>query len=132
MVLDSSAIIAILSLEPEAQSLANAIEADSVRLISAANLLETAIVIETRYGSTGGQKLDEFLQLAEVKIEAVTAAQTAVARIAYRTYGKGRHPASLNFGDCFSYALSQVSGEPLLCKGDDFRQTDLELVSWSV
>lgn len=127
MVIDSSAIIAILSNESEAEHLAEAITNDPIRLMSAASLLEIAIVIEARYGEAGGDKLDQLLQKAEIKIEPVTVEQVEVARRAYRSYGKGRHPAALNFGDCFSYALAKVLGEPLLFKGEDFRQTDIEL-----
>jgi ribonuclease VapC len=128
MVLDSSALIAILSFEPEATLFAEAIEADTTRLLSAASLLETAIVIETRYGEAGGSKLDELITAAQIQIEPVTYEQATVARLAYCTYGKGRHPAGLNFGDCFSYALAKTSAEPLLFKGDDFNQTDLQLL----
>ena len=129
MVIDSSAVIAILSNEPEAERLAEAIADDPIRLMSAASLLETAIVIEARYGETGGDKLDQLLQKAQVKIEPVTVEQVEVARRAYRNYGKGRHPAALNFGDCFSYAVAKVLGEPLLFKGNDFDKTDLILAT---
>jgi ribonuclease VapC len=129
MVIDSSALIAILSYEPEAEGLAAAIQDDPIRLMSAASWLESAIVIEARYGPAGGHKLDELMHVAQIKIEPVTVEQAAAARLAFRTYGKGRHPASLNFGDCFTYGLAKVSGEPLLCKGDDFSQTDITLVA---
>lgn len=128
MVIDSSAIIAILSNEPEAESIAEAIAADPMRLMSAASLLEVAIVIEARYGEAGGDKFDQLLQTGQIKIEPVTVEQAEVARRAFRAYGKGRHPAALNFGDCFSYALAKVLGEPLLFKGDDFSKTDLKRV----
>ncbi len=128
MVIDSSAIIAILSNEPEAESIAETIAADPIRLMSAASLLEVAIVIEARYGEAGGDKLDQLLQTGQIKIEPVTVEQAEVARRAFRIYGKGRHPAALNFGDCFSYALAKVLGEPLLFKGDDFSKTDLNRV----
>lgn len=131
MVIDSSAIIAILSNEPEAESIAEAIAADPIRLMSAASLLEVAIVIEARYGEAGGDKLDQLLQTGQIKIEPVTVEQAEVARRAFRTYGKGRHPAALNFGDCFSYALAKILGEPLLFKGDDFSKTDLKRVGWA-
>lgn len=131
MVLDTSALVAILSAEPEAETFATAITAANTRLMSAASLLETAIVIESRYGQTGGQKLDEIIRIAQIQIEPVTIEQVAVARLAYRTYGKGRHPAGLNYGDCFSYALAKVTGEPLLFKGDDFVQTDIQSVTFS-
>jgi ribonuclease VapC len=128
MVIDSSALIAILSAESEAESFTEAIALDSVRLLSAASLLETAIVIESRYGSVGGQKLDLLLEKAQIRVESVTVEQISVARFAYQSYGKGKHKAGLNFGDCFAYALAKVTGENLLCKGDDFSQTDLQLV----
>ena len=128
MVIDTSALIAILTAEPEAEQLAEAIEAEATRLVSAASVLETAIAIEARYGTAGGQKLDELINTVQISIEPVTAVQITVARQAYRTYGKGRHPAKLNFGDCFAYALAKVTGESLLFKGEDFNQSDLNLV----
>ena len=126
MVIDSSAVIAILCDEPDAEHFATAIESDSIRLMSTASLLETSIVIESRYGEEGGRKLDLLLFKAQVKIEPVTTEQAETARVAFRTYGKGRHPAALNFGDCFSYALAKVSEEPLLFKGNDFSKTDIQ------
>lgn len=128
MVLDTSILIAILTAEPEAKAYATAIAAANRRLLSAASLLETAVVIEARYGLAGGQKLDELILAAQIQIEPVTVEQATAARLAYRTYGKGRHPASLNYGDCFSYALAKISNEPLLFKGEDFSQTDIETV----
>lgn len=125
MVLDTSALIAILSAEPEAETFAAAIASADHRLLSAASFLETAVVIETRHGPAGGQKLDELMQVAQLQIEPVTNEQAMAARSAYRLYGKGRHPAGLNFGDCFAYALAKISGEPLLFKGNDFSQTDI-------
>jgi ribonuclease VapC len=129
MVIDTSALIAILSLEPEAEQFAAAIQDDPVRLVSAATLLECAIVIESRYGEPGGEKLDRLISTGSMKPEAVTYEQVMIARTAYRIYGKGRHPAGLNFGDCFAYALAKVTGEPLLFKGDDFSRTDISQVS---
>lgn len=126
MVLDTSALIAILSAEPEAAALATAIAAAATRLLSAASLLETAIVIEARYGQAGGQKLDELIRTAQIQIEPVTIEQVTAARLAYRAYGKGRHPAGLNYGDCFAYALAKINDEPLLFKGEDFSQTDIQ------
>jgi ribonuclease VapC len=125
MVLDTSALIAILAVKPEANSFAAAIASADHRLLSAASFLETAVVIESRHGAAGGQKLDELIQAAQIQIETVTAEQAHVARLAYRLYGKGHHPAGLNFGDCFAYALAKTSGEPLLFKGNDFSQTDI-------
>lgn len=126
MVADTSALLAILQYEPDAKKFATAIEGDPVRLISAATVLEAAILMETRAGESGGRELDLLLHKASFQIVAVTKEQLEIGRLAFRTYGKGRHPARLNFGDCFSYALSKTSGEPLLFKGDDFSQTDVQ------
>lgn len=131
MVIDTSAVIAILLDESDALQLARVIETAPVRRISAAALLEASIVIEKRHGLSGGAKLDQFLAAADVQIEPVTAEQSTIARAAYRKYGKGRHPAALNFGDCFSYALAKAVGEPLLFKGDDFAQTDVSKIDLS-
>ncbi len=97
-----------------------------MRLISAATVLEAAIVIETWLGDPGGSVLDLWVHKAGVEIVAVDAEQADHARGAWRRFGKGRHPAGLNFGDCFSYALSALTQEPLLFKGDDFSKTDIE------
>ena len=126
MVIDSSAMIAILGDEPERYDFNRQIEADSRRLISTASVLETSIVLENRYGEEAYRELDFFLLKAAIKIRPFDAEQLEIARRAYRQYGKGRHPASLNYGDCFSYALSKQTGEPLLFKGNDFSQTDIE------
>jgi ribonuclease VapC len=126
MVIDTSALVAVLFDEPEAAAFRLAIERDPVRLVSAGSLLETALVAESRVGNAGGQALDLAVHRAHIQVMSVDAEQVEVARQAYRTYGKGRHPAGLNFGDCFAYALSRVSGEPLLFKGNDFAQTDVE------
>jgi ribonuclease VapC len=128
MVLDTSAILAILLNEPEIEAFSAAIEQDSVRLLSAASLVEAAMVVESRYGEKGGRELDLLLQTVGVEIVSLDTLQADMARHAFRTFGKGRHAAALNFGDCFSYALSQVSGEPLLFKGDDFSRTDIRPV----
>ncbi len=125
MVLDRSALLAVLLNEPEATAFRLAIEADSVRLLSAATLVETAIVIEARVGEGGGRELDLLLQKAAVEVVAVDAEQADLARRAYREFGKGRHAAGLNYGDCFSYALAHATGEPLLFKGHDFDKTDV-------
>lgn len=103
----------------------SALQNDPVRLISGATVLEAAMVIETRLGEAAGADLDLWLYKAEVEIVPVTAEHADRARRAWRRYGKGRHPASLNYGDCFSYALAALSGEPLLYKGNDFSQTDI-------
>jgi ribonuclease VapC len=126
MVIDTSAIVAILFGEAEAEAFAEIIEATPVRLTSVASALEATIVIESELGEEGGRELDALLQTTGISIEPVTTEQLAAARHAFRNFGKGRHPAALNFGDCFSYALSKSTGEPLLFKGDDFARTDVE------
>jgi ribonuclease VapC len=127
MVIDSSALIAILEQEPDAPELLHRLAEAGVRRISAATLLETAIVLESKSGQPAGEQLDLFMARASVRIESVTAEHIRIARHAWRRYGKGRgHAASLNFGDCFSYALAQASGEELLFKGTDFAATDLK------
>lgn len=128
MVIDTSALVAMLTDEPGAEQFEAAVAADQVRLMSTASYLETAIVIEARFGEPGGRELDLWLHRAQVDLVAVDPAQANTARAAYRTYGKGRHRAALNHGDCFSYALAKVSGQPLLCKGDDFAHTDVARV----
>lgn len=125
MVIDTSALVAMLSDEPEAAHLEAAVEADPVRLMSTASFLETAIVIESRYGEPGGRELDLWLHRAAVDLVALNAEHAETARLAYRRFGKGRHVAGLNYGDCFAYALAKVSGEPLLFKGNDFGKTDI-------
>jgi len=131
MVLDSSAVVAILMQEPEAVVFANAIERDQIRLISAVSALETSMVVESRSGPLAGRELDMFLHRADIDIVPVTAEQFELARSVWRKFGKGRHPAGLNLGDCCSYALARVSGEPILAKGSDFPRTDARLVEWN-
>ncbi len=131
MVIDSSALVAILQQEPEAGNLALCMAGDPVRLVSAVSALEAAVVMESRKGPVGGRDLDLLLHASKAEIVAFTDEQFEAARIAYRRFGKGRHPAGLNLGDCCSYALSQVSGEQLLAKGLDFPQTDVRLASYS-
>lgn len=128
MVIDTSALVAMLTDEPEADRFEQAVEAAPVRLMSTASFLEAAIVIETRFGEPGGRELDLWLHRAKVTLVAVDADQADIAREAYRRYGTGRHRAGLNFGDCFAYALARTSGEPLLFKGDDFVHTDVTRV----
>jgi ribonuclease VapC len=130
VVIDTSALVALLSMEPEASRIATALESDPNRLISAATLVETGIVIESRYGLAGAHELDLLVAKAGFVIESVTAEQAEVAREAWRRYGKGRHSAGLNLGDCFSYALAKVKGEPLLFKGADFPHTDIAVASY--
>jgi ribonuclease VapC len=129
MVIDTSAIVAVLLGEHEAHTFAELIEADPVRLISTASVLEAAIVIGSELGEQGERELDLLLQKAGIEIVPFTPEQLAAARFAYNTYGKGRHPAGLNFGDCFNYALSSTTGEPLLFKGQDFTRTDVSACS---
>ena len=128
MVIDTSALLAILQDEPERRSFNLAIEADETKLLSAASLVEASLVTATRYGSDGVHLLDLFLAKAGISIESVDANQAYIARRAFNQYGKGRHPAGLNFGDCFTYALARFTGEPLLFKGHDFSKTDLDTV----
>lgn len=125
MVLDSSAVVAILFDEPERRAFSEAIEADPRRLISAASLLESALLVEARRGEIAGRELDLLIHRAAVVTTPVDADQAEIARRAWRRYGKGRHRAGLNFGDCFAYALAAASGEALLFKGADFAATDV-------
>lgn len=128
MVLDSSAVIALLLDEPDADSMRLAIADSAVRLMSAANLVEASLVIENRNGEAGGRELDLLISRLGIVIVPVDAEQAADARRAWRRYGRGRHAAGLNYGDLFSYALSRTTGEPLLFKGDDFTKTDVARV----
>jgi ribonuclease VapC len=125
MVIDTSALIAILFGEPEALFFTRAVADESRKLISAFNALETGIVVEARKGEPGGRELDLLLHRAQIEIVAMNADQAELARTAWRKYGKGNHPAGLNIGDCCAYALAKYSGEPLLFKGNDFSQTDI-------
>ena len=125
MVIDTSAIAAILFGEEDAERFTAAIEADPTRFMSAASVLEAAIVAEMRKGPPGGRELDFLLLKAGIETVAFSEEQLRVARHAFRTYGKRRHAAGLNFGDCFSYAVSKTTGEPLLFKGADFAMTDI-------
>jgi ribonuclease VapC len=126
VIVDTSAIIAILRAEPEASVCADAIESASVRRLSAASYVEVGAVIDRAGDAIASRRVDELLTTAGVGIEPVTASQARIAREAYRDFGKGsRHPAGLNFGDCFSYALAKATGESLLFKGADFQHTDI-------
>ncbi|MGF1541391.1 MAG: type II toxin-antitoxin system VapC family toxin [Pleurocapsa sp.] len=127
MVIDTSAIIAILNLEPEATILADAIASDSVRLMSMGTALELSIIVKARKEEAGIRELDFFLYKAAINLVNFDENQLKIARYAFENYGKGRNPASLNFGDCFAYALSKTSGQPLLFKGNDFNQTDVSV-----
>ena len=123
--IDSSALMAILQDEPERAAFVRKLAREPVRLLSAATWLEVAILIDDRYGEAGARDLKLLLVEAAVEIVPVTAAQAELALTAYRRFGRGNHPAKLNYGDCFAYALAQETGEPLLFKGDDFGQTDI-------
>ena len=126
MIIDTSAIIAILRDEAGANDCALAIEKTRSRRISAANFVETALVIDGSRDPIASRRFDDLVKEAQIGIEPVTEAQARVAREAYRDFGKGsRHPANLNFGDCFAYALAKTTGEPLLFKGADFIHTDI-------
>jgi ribonuclease VapC len=129
MVIDTSALAAILFREPERQKFLEAIIADEKRLVSAATMLETGMVIEGRQGEAAGREFDLFAVRAGLQVVPIDAEQSEIARSAWRKYGKGRHAAGLNYGDCFSYALAKATGEPLLAKGKDFGSTDVALHS---
>ncbi|HLZ84906.1 MAG TPA: type II toxin-antitoxin system VapC family toxin [Caulobacteraceae bacterium] len=125
MIIDTSAILAILLGEPDAPRFAEAVGSAHPRLLSAANLLEASMVVEARKGDDGARDLDLFVYRGEIEIVPVDREQVEVARLAWRRFGKGRHPAGLNYGDCFAYVLAKVSGAALLFKGADFAQTDI-------
>lgn len=125
MILDSSAVLAILFREPDFEAYEAAIASAPYRRISAANFVEVSIVVESRGGHAVVQQWDALVREAGIAVESVTEEQALIARQAFSDYGKGRHPAALNFGDCFAYALAKSIGEPLLFKGQDFRQTDI-------
>jgi ribonuclease VapC len=127
MVLDTSAIVAVLFDEPERDEFVQKIATAPRRLVSVGTLIESSIVVESRRGEVAGRELDLLLHRADVQPVAVDVEQALLARSAWRRYGKGRHPAGLNFGDLFAYALARASGEDLLFKGDDFSKTDLGL-----
>lgn len=126
MVIDTSALIAILFGEPEALSFTRVLADETLKLISSFNALEAGIVVEARKGEAGGREFDLLMHRAQIELVAMNADQAELARAAWRKYGKGNHPAGLNIGDCCAYALAKYSGEPLLFKGDDFSQTDIQ------
>jgi len=127
VVIDTSAIIAIFLAEPGKERLLRQIDEADTKRISAATVLETGIVLESRSGESAGIEFDLLMGRAGFEIVPVDAEQVEIARIAWRKYGKGRHPAALSFGDCFVYALAKALDEPLLAVGTDFAQTDIEL-----
>ncbi len=128
MVIDTSAFAAIFFAEPERQKFLAAITGAGVRLVSAATVLETGIVVEARQGESAGREFDLFVVRANLQVVPVDAEQADLARAAWRRYGKGHHPAALNFGDCLVYALAKSSGEAILAKGAAFSQTDIAIV----
>ncbi len=127
MIVDTSAVLAILFHESDAEHFARAITTASPRRMSAATLLEVTIVLESRSGAAAGHELDAFLQESAIQLEPVTTDQAQAARRAWRRFGKGNHAAGLNFGDCFAYALAEATREPLLFKGRDFELTDVQV-----
>jgi ribonuclease VapC len=126
MIVDTSAVLAILFNESDAETYARAISEAESRRVSAASFVEAAVVVEAQTRETGSRQFDAFFRRAGIVIEPVTEEQAHAARQAYTDFGKGRHAAGLNFGDCFAYALAKVTGEPLLFKGEDFRKTDVK------
>ena len=126
MTIDTSAILAILLREPDSERYEQAIADSWPRRMTAVALLEATMVVEGRGSIEASDDLDAFLKRTQVELVPVTPEHVDAARQAWRRYGKGNHPASLNFGDCFAYALAAVSGEPLLFKGEDFALTDIE------
>jgi len=127
VIIDTSAILAILLGEADATHYEEAIATAWPRRMSAVALLEAAMVVEGRGDAVAGQALDAVLEKASIELVTVTAEHAAAARRAWRRFGKGNHPAALNFGDCFAYALSEITGEPLLFKGSDFSRTDVRV-----
>ncbi len=126
MILDSSAIVAVLRAERDAREYAEAITSAVKCRVSAVNYVEAAVVIDSSRDPVASRRFDDFFRASRVDVETVTPNQAELARQAYRDFGKGRHKAGLNFGDCFAYALAKELDEPLLFKGDDFRHTDIE------
>jgi ribonuclease VapC len=130
MIVDSSAVVAVLQLEGDAQAIVAALDNARDRRMSVISYVETAIVLDSRRNPSLSRQLDDFVREAEIALEPVTADQARLAREAYRDYGKGRHRAGLNLGDCFAYALAKDKREPLLFKGNDFRKTDVEAAEY--
>jgi ribonuclease VapC len=126
MIVDTSAMIAVLKDEPEASAIAEALQRAEVCRISAVSYVETAVVTDSNRNPVLSRRFDDLLRDAGIELESVTAEQAKIARDAYRDFGKGRHRAGLNLGDCFAYALAKALDEPLLFRGDDFQHTDVE------
>jgi ribonuclease VapC len=129
MIIDTSAVIAILKDEPEATAIANSLLQQLCRM-SAVSYVEAAVIVDSNKNPVLSRRLDDLLRDVPIRLESVTPEQAEIAREAYRDFGKGRHKAGLNFGDCFAYALARATSEPLLFKGDDFRHTDVEVVEF--
>jgi ribonuclease VapC len=127
MVIDTSALVAIFLGETERDAFVEHILQADTKLLSAASALEIGMVLEAKRGEAAGREFDLFVVRAQLEVVPVDSDQVEIARSAWRKYGKGRHAAGLNFGDCFAYALAKFSGQKLLAKGDDFRLTDVEL-----
>ncbi len=125
MIVDTSAVLAVLFSEPDADRFERAIAAADRSRISAANFVEAAVVVDLQTDAAGSRHFDTFVRRSRLTIEPVTEEQAHLARQAYFDYGKSRHPAGLNLGDCFAYALAKATGEPLLFKGNDFSKTDI-------
>jgi ribonuclease VapC len=130
MIIDSSALFAILLQEPEAERIARAIARDPTRLISAATWLEISMAVFLRVGEEGLRSLDLLVAKYHIEVVPMTPQQAEIARRAFKQYGKGIHPARLNFGDCIVYSLAKDTGEPLLFKGEDFDKTDIAIVMY--
>ena len=128
-VVDPSAIVAALLDEPPAAAIRSVLARESGHLIAAASLLELSIVVESRLGRDGGDLVESFVSAAQIEIRPVTAEHVVRALNGWRRFGKGRHRAALNYGDCFTYALADEAGLPILCIGDDFARTDLPVVA---
>ena len=130
MIVDTSAIIAILRGEREAEAMAGALQRAEISRVSAVAYVETAVVTDSNRNPVLSRRLDDLLRDAQIQVESVTPKQAEIARYAYRDFGKGRHKAGLNLGDCFAYALAKDKGEPLLFKGYDFGKTDIEVAEY--
>jgi ribonuclease VapC len=126
VIVDTSVIVAILRNEPDVAAIGEALARPQVRRMSAVSYVEAAVVVDSNRNPVLSRRFDDLLRDVEIAIEPVTLNQARIAREAYRDFGKGRHRAGLNFGDCFAYALAKEKGETLLFKGDDFRRTDIE------
>jgi len=130
MVIDTSALVAMMTGEPSADRLVAVVESETERLVSAATVVEAALVLIGRYGDVGDAQLDRFLRGIGAEVVPVGEEQVTLARDAALRFGKGRHPAALNYGDCFSYALAVARHSPLLFVGDDFSKSDVEVCRW--